>query len=187
MLTPECIPDSFKAKFRDDISIHGLMAAFLCCGDSEDVNKYAAWWAVWPTMEDFEKSMPILWPDHLKERLHRETACSRTTNQHSRSSTALTRVTLGDERSRITDYDTPLILQEKNFEKCFKAVKSVFPETDWKRYCYYWLIVNSRSFYHKSAGANTPKDRNDAIALCPYADYFNHTDVGNVSSYSVSL
>ncbi|KAK2758049.1 hypothetical protein FQN54_004455 [Arachnomyces sp. PD_36] len=179
MLTPECIPDAFRAKFGDDISIHGLMAAYLCCGDYEDVSKYAAWWAVWPTMEDFEESMPIMWPEHLKEQMHRETPCTRTITEYPPPAGPSARKSIGRGPSDPTEYEGPLVRQEKNFEKCFQAVKSVFPGTDWKQYCYYWLIVNTRSFYHKPAGANTPKDRNDAIALCPYADYFNHTDVGN--------
>lgn len=172
MLTPESIPQTFKAKFGDEISVHGLMAAFLCCGDHQDVSKYAAWWDAWPTLQDFKESMPILWPKHLKERVHRETTNTRTITEYSPPSTSL---------KNPTSYEGPLVQQEKNFEKCFQAVKSMFPNTDRENYCYYWLIVNSRSFYHLPAGADAPKERNDAIALCPYADYFNHTDVGHVS------
>lgn len=162
------------------------MAAFLCCGDSQDVSKYAAWWAVWPTLEDFKESMPMLWPEHLKERMHRETPKTRTITEYSPPTEATARSSTGGSWDP-TEYEGPLVQQEKNFEKCFQAVKSVFPDTDRMRYCYYWLIVNTRSFYHLPQGKDVPKEKNDAIALCPYADYFNHTDVGNVSEYKILL
>lgn len=185
MLTPESIPQAFKDKFGDKISVHGLMAAFLCCSDPQDVSKYAAWWAVWPTLQDFKESMPMLWPEHLKERIHRETPSTRTITEYSPPSEAAARSSIGGESENPTEYEGPLVQQEKNFEKCFQAVKSVFPDTDRMRYCYYWLIVNTRSFYHLASGQDIPKEKNDAIALCPYADYFNHTDVGNVSEHKI--
>jgi hypothetical protein len=183
MLTPECIPQVFKANFGDKISVHGLMAAFLCCGDSRDVSKYAAWMAVWPTLQDFEENMPMLWPEHLKERIHRETASTRTVTEYKPPPARTVLSSMGGRSKYPFEYEGPLVQQEKNFEKCFRAVRSVFPDTDRMSYCYYWLIVNTRSFYHLPRGADTPKERNDAIALCPFADYFNHTDVGNVSVY----
>lgn len=173
MLTPESIPQAFKDQFGDKISVHGLMAAFLCCGDSQDVSKYAAWWAAWPSLEDFEENMPMLWPEHLKEQLHRETPSTRTITEYPPPPEAKSRSSMSG----------PLVHQEKKLEKCFQTVKSVFPDTDRMRYCYYWLIVNTRSFYHIPSGKDIPKEKNDALALCPYADYFNHTDVGNVSGH----
>jgi hypothetical protein len=53
----------------------------------------------------------------------------------------------------------------------------VFPETDWEAFSYHWLIVNTRSFFYLMPGQEPPEDRNDAMALLPLADYFNHSDV----------
>ncbi|KEF58020.1 uncharacterized protein A1O9_05943 [Exophiala aquamarina CBS 119918] len=42
-----------------------------------------------------------------------------------------------------------------------------------------WAIVNTRCFYHLAPGKRAPKDSNEAIALVPVMDLFNHTNVSN--------
>lgn len=59
----------------------------------------------------------------------------------------------------------------------WEKVVAVFPETDWEAFSYHWLIVNTRSFFYLMPGEEQPEDRNDAMALLPFADYFNHSDV----------
>ena len=66
MLTTRRIPMSFKRKFPKDISVHALLAAFLTLGDKEDLQKYELWRQTWPTRQDFEDSMPLLWPQSLR-------------------------------------------------------------------------------------------------------------------------
>jgi hypothetical protein len=61
--------------------------------------------------------------------------------------------------------------------KAWSSIVSVFPDVDWDTYSYNWLIVNTRSFYYLMPGQKPPEDRNDAMALLPFADYFNHSDV----------
>ena len=187
MLTLQSIPSTFKAKFGEGISNHGLIAAFLYCGGDEALSKYAAWWAVWPTLQDFKESMPILWPEELKDRIPRETSSTRSITEYTSPSKTPrnTRSFLGKRSTAYDDpeYQGPLAQQENKFEKCFQALKGVFPDADRTEYCYYWLIVNTRSFYYLPLGADSPKERNDAMALCPFADYFNHTDDGFVSLF----
>ncbi|KAL9624208.1 MAG: hypothetical protein Q9160_001455 [Pyrenula sp. 1 TL-2023] len=45
-------------------TIHGLIAAFLTY-DSASKSQYSAWRATWPTYEDFQTTMPFLWPEAL--------------------------------------------------------------------------------------------------------------------------
>lgn len=51
---------------------------------------------------------------------------------------------------------------------------------------YYWLLVNTRTFYHERPGMKKAKTaREDRMALCPFADYFNHADADEgVGQYS---
>ena len=50
---------------------------------------------------------------------------------------------------------------------------------------YYWLIANTRTFYHELPGRKQKKKmaREDCMALCPFADYFNHADDEGVGEY----
>ena len=51
----------------------------------------------------------------------------------------------------------------------------VFPDTDWEAYSCYWLIVNKELFLLRP-GEEPPEDRNGAVTLASFADYFNHGD-----------
>ncbi|KAL4949197.1 hypothetical protein BDW69DRAFT_198297 [Aspergillus filifer] len=73
-------------------------------------------------------------------------------------------------------YQSLLPQQESRFERAWSATLSVFPSTDFQTYAHNWAIINSRSFYYVSPGKGEPEDWNDAIAMVPYADYFNHAD-----------
>jgi hypothetical protein len=80
-----------------------------------------------------------------------------------------------------TRYQNLLPRQEKRLYDTYYAIRSVFPETDWKDVAYNWAIINSRSFYYVSPGKNEPTDWNDAVGMVPFADYFNHR--GDAVSY----
>lgn len=50
---------------------------------------------------------------------------------------------------------------------------------------YFWLVVNTRSFYwdrsrplNGASRASAHRDAKDCMALSPWADLFNHTDEG---------
>ncbi|KAF7591908.1 hypothetical protein BBP40_000879 [Aspergillus hancockii] len=79
------------------------------------------------------------------------------------------------------EYDTShqnlLFQQEKRLHAAWDIVVSVFPDTNWETFSYHWLIVNTRSFHFLMPGQEPPEDRNDAMALLPFADYFNHSDI----------
>lgn len=169
MLTIDSIPPSFVRLFPKGTSIHGTLAAFLAHGNPELLQKWNAWQAVWPPRHDFEESMPILW--------------TQTTSQGNplRLPPAASGLWSSPDKRPVnnqndTRFTNLLPQQEERLHKAWKDVVSVFPKTDWDIFSYYWLILNTRSFYYVTPGKPDPDDWNDAIALVPFADYMNHSD-----------
>ena len=65
--------------------------------------------------------------------------------------------------------------------KDWTSVSAAFPALPYQDYLYSWLIVNTRTFYYTSRNTKRSTSRDDCMALNPFADYFNHTDVGACS------
>ncbi|KAE8350286.1 SET domain-containing protein [Aspergillus coremiiformis] len=166
MLTPERIPSSFTSRFPEEISTHALYAAFLTNGDPKDLEEFEAWTKTWPNRQDFEESMPILWSESLQNYL----PPSISSHWHSIQSR-------GDKPQYKTSHQHLLFQQEQRLRAAWEIVVTVFPDTNWETFRYHWLIVNTRSFYYLMPDQEPPEDRNDAMALLPFADYFNHSDV----------
>lgn len=186
MFTINSIPGSFISNFPDGTSVHAILAAFLTHGDSEDLQRYNLWRKAWPERRNFEESMPILWPEAL-----------RNSNSDESKESALRAFlppsisgswnSFRKQRSHFeyeSSHQNLLAEQEKRLKIAWDTVVAIFPETDWKIFSYHWLIVNTRSFYFLMPGQEPPEDRNDAMALVPFADYFNHSDV-SVSRFDV--
>ncbi|KAJ9352244.1 hypothetical protein DTO027B9_5945 [Paecilomyces variotii] len=177
MYTIDSIPPSFVNKFLDGISVHGLLAAFLAHGDPNLLEKYTLWQAVWPTRQDFADSMPLLWPEHLR---------SPSSSTLSPTPEVLLPPSISGQWNTIrkktldepykTSHQNLLPEMEKRFQDAWDSVRAVFPDTDRETYLYFWLIVNTRSFYYLMPDEEPPEDNNDAMALVPFADYFNHSD-----------
>ncbi|KAE8379225.1 SET domain-containing protein [Aspergillus bertholletiae] len=166
MLTPERIPSSFADKFPDGTPTHALYAAFFTNGNPEDLEEFKAWRKTWPSRQDFEESMPVLWSESLRNYL------PPSISSHWRS------IKCGRDRLQYeTSHQNLLAQQEQRLRSAWDIVVSVFPVTDWETFSYHWLIVNTRSFFYLMPGQEPPEDRNDAMALLPLADYFNHSDV----------
>ncbi|PWY82250.1 ribosomal N-lysine methyltransferase [Aspergillus heteromorphus CBS 117.55] len=168
MFTPTRIPVSFRNKFPAATPTHVLYAAYFTHGSPEDLRPYALWRDTWPTRSDFEESMPILWPD---------TSPSLLPPSISSHWTTIPAHTQPHTHAYETPHQNLLSQQEKRLRSAYDTVVSVFPETDWERFSYHWLVVNTRSFFYLMPGEEPPEDRNDAMALVPFADYFNHSDV----------
>ncbi|KAE8131589.1 hypothetical protein BDV38DRAFT_275810 [Aspergillus pseudotamarii] len=180
MLSIDSIPSSFVDLFPDGTSIHGILAAYLTHGDVKTLKEIDAWRNVWPNWQELEDSTPILWPAHLR----RSNSAYEDEDNSSTPSLLPPSVSgLWNSFEKVpvgVDYDTRyqnmLAQEEKRLRHAWEQVLSVFPKTEWKTFAYYWLIINSRSFYYISPGKDEPEDWNDAIAMVPYADYFNHED-----------
>lgn len=170
--------------------------------DDDDLQKYAPWQAVWPTMQDFKDSMPLLWPSYLSGQQDLLPP-SQPSAQDSPPSTSSARSFLppsisGSFRSLPTSsshdreshgypprHQNQLAEQTERLEKAYGIAKRVLPSLDREKYIYHWLLVNTRSFYYVPKGSGRPDDGNDAMAMCPFADYFNHSDDDSAVGYTL--
>ncbi|KAF2757560.1 SET domain-containing protein [Pseudovirgaria hyperparasitica] len=149
-------------------SVQGRLAAYLTIINADDKRNHRLWQATWPSMQEFESVMPFCWPLELQEHL---------------PPTA-----------------KPLLdSQQKKYQKDFHDLKMYLPASSEHLFKYFWLIINTRVFYWNYPAtplSRMPKRRSDlksedCLALCPFGDYFNHTDVGGCdvttdrSGYSV--
>ncbi|KAL2786557.1 hypothetical protein BJX66DRAFT_328524 [Aspergillus keveii] len=165
MLTVEAIPSSFSSRFPENTPVHALLAAFLCNGEPEDLEAFQLWRKTWPSRKDFEDCMPILW---------QENSCLLPPSISGRWKNVQKRKLEFEYES---SHQNILAQQRMRLRDAWRSVVAVFPETDWEAFSYHWLIVNTRSFFYLMPGHEPPEDRNDAMALLPLADYFNHSDV----------
>jgi hypothetical protein len=91
--------------------------------------------------------------------------------------------------------------QREKLEKDWKNLHTQIPSVNKDLFTYTWLIVNTRTFYWEypdlpNSHPRLPKKRtqltaDDCYAMCPFMDYFNHSDVGcnpesDSKGYSVS-
>ncbi|KAF7588594.1 hypothetical protein BBP40_005479 [Aspergillus hancockii] len=179
MLSIDSIPSSFVKLFPAGTSIHCILAAYLTHGDPQTLKQLDAWRSVWPSWQELEDSMPILWPAHLRRSNSSfededESGPSLLPPSVSGLWNSFEKVPVGVDYD--TRYQNMLAQEEKRLRHAWEHVIAVFPKTEWKSFAYYWLIINSRSFYYVAPGREAPEDWNDAIAMVPYADYFNHED-----------
>lgn len=210
LFTVDHIPASFKAKFKEDgqISVQGLYAAYFAwdrtkdennhSDGEDDIQNYTPWQAVWPKMQEFKESMPILWPHYLtgqKDRLPSPddspvTTTTRSFLPPSISGSWISIPTASHHpptRGYHPDHQVQLPEQIERLETAWEIAKRALPDLDREKYIYHWLVVNTRSFYYVPKGCERPEDRNDAMAMCPFADYFNHSDDDNAVSGACSL
>jgi hypothetical protein len=117
----------------------------------------APWRAVLPTKDDFAEYMPLMWHSSLQSLLP----------------------------------PASLLLlenQEKKISQDWTMVSAAFPALSYRHYVHNWLIVSTRTFYYTSSKIKTKKPikYDDCIALSPFADCFNHADVGCKVTFSPS-
>ncbi|KAL4939933.1 hypothetical protein BDV06DRAFT_230736 [Aspergillus oleicola] len=195
MLTIDSIPKEFVSLFPEGTPVQGILAAFLMHGDKKALAEMSTWRSVWPSWEEFQHSMPIFWPGRSRvSKLpgdNREVQDGiRQNDQNGMSETNSiplppsisgawgTTSHPNSPKSYETRYQSLLPQQTARFEHAWAGVTTAFPskETDFTIFAHNWAIINSRSFYYISPGKDEPEDWNDAIAMVPYADYFNHGD-----------
>ncbi|KKK16692.1 hypothetical protein P175DRAFT_0487624 [Aspergillus ochraceoroseus IBT 24754] len=182
MLTIDSIPSSFVRSFPAGTSIHGILAAFLTQGNSDLLSKWDTWRRVWPSWQEFEDSMPVFWPEQLRV----SNSEFQKTRDGGGSSPVLLPPSISGRWNSLKKrqlkvnyemrYQDLLRQQEKRLKDAWAHVITAYPETDWENFAHHWSIINSRSFYYISPGKEEPEDWNDAIAMVPFADYFNHAD-----------
>lgn len=165
------LPAIKDLKLPANVTVHGRLAASLAIWyTGQKPHDYQSWQDVWPKEQDFKFTMPIFYQERLQKFLPPAAA-------------------------------TLLAKQRKNLEKDWVDLKSHIPSISEELYTYTWLIVNTRTFYWdypdlSNAHPRLPKRRNkltadDCYAMCPFMDYFNHSDVGcapqhDAKGYSVT-
>ncbi|KAJ5336995.1 uncharacterized protein N7506_005017 [Penicillium brevicompactum] len=181
MVTVDDVPASFTEKLPEDIAVQALFAGYLTHGDPEQLSKYDLWRKSWPSRQDFEDSMPILWPPALGGPQwpgSEDVGSDQPSLLPPSISGHWPSLKPGPKtRKYTTDYQNILAEQAQRLRKAWTDVTSAYPETKWEDFSYHWLIVNTRSFYWVGEGQEVPEDLNDAMGLVPFADYFNHADV----------
>jgi hypothetical protein len=70
-----------------------------------------------------------------------------------------------------------LAKQKAKFERDWKAVSPAYPDLTRDDFLYSWLLINTRTFYHKTR-ATEKLPREDHMVLQPVADLFNHSPDG---------
>lgn len=144
---------------------------------------YALWRETWPSRQELENTMPILWPSSWKISNLHQSSGSVFPNQV----WALPPAVGGRWGSRRMLWQTDsgsglLCRQERKLQEDWAFASKVFPCETFEKYRYYWLLVNTRSFYYDLPGAKFHQAREDRMVLCPFVDYFNHQNHG-VSTY----
>jgi hypothetical protein len=191
LITIESIPEEFKAK-HEEITVHGLLASFLAFKDDpKTLARYQPWRDVWPTLEDFKETMPLLWSVNIGDGWYGDEPGLSINHMSHQGLVPLPPAIAGIwgdtyiRSSQMSRIGLPSVRasgflgkQKEKLKKDFEVVQSAFPGADLDIYVYHWLIVNTRTFYFVPPGISTPSNPNDCMALCPFADYFNHSDAG---------
>jgi hypothetical protein len=165
------LPSVKAFKLPDNVTVHGKLAASLALWYTDPShNEYTLWQAVWPTEEDFKSTMPIYWNKSLQDLLPRAA-------------------------------EILLTNQLTKLDKDWHDLQPHLPSITKSLFTYVWLIVNTRTFYWNypdlpNSHPRLPKRRtkltgDDCYAMCPFMDYFNHSDVGcdpevDAKGYSVT-
>ncbi|CAO2657753.1 Nn.00g038790.m01.CDS01 [Neocucurbitaria sp. VM-36] len=157
------LPSIRDFAFPTHTTVHGRLAASLALWytGTPSPTDYTPWQSVWPTPSDFHSTMPLYYPPSL--------------------------------RSLLPPPATPLLTtQLANLEKDWSDLSPHLPPSSTITkdvYTYTWLIVNTRTFYWDypdlpNSHPRLPRKRrgeltaNDCYAMCPFMDYFNHSDEG---------
>lgn len=126
--------------------------------------------------------MPVLWPGFLREPLDGTGNSSRMIGLHLEP-VPIFPPAIGGKRTtnfRMGEvhHEGLLYQQHRKIKANWEIVSQVFPNKTLSEYIYYWLIVNTRSFYFDALGGPIPKSHDDRMVMCPFVDYFNHNDHG---------
>ncbi|KAK5075732.1 hypothetical protein LTR70_010040 [Exophiala xenobiotica] len=77
-----------------------------------------------------------------------------------------------------------LAIQKQKFRSDWDSVSAALPAVSYDDFVYSWFIVGTRTFYYTHPDTQEPLDSNECLALVPFADYFNHVDVGCKVTFS---
>ena len=135
-------------------------------------------------MQELQASMPILWPSFMREPLDRR-GDPYYINGPRKDLIFIFPPAIAGRWAQYQMHEfwnvrdtAPVYQQEKKLKADWDIVSRVFPEKTLPVYTYYWLIINTRSFYFEVSGTEAAHGHDDHMVLCPFIDYFNHNDYG---------
>ena len=202
LFTTANIPESFVSlKARKKVPVHALLAAYLTFGASDGEvleTPGSAWVATWPKLSDFTSSMPMLWPDECLKLELAQSSNTKINGKHSPSMknssfAILPPPTSGAWSLATTEHEsqfagsTCIAVQQKwKLKSHLDSVAKLLPHNAsslensldpmYWQFTHNWCCVNTRCFYYVAPGQKKPEDPNEAMAMCPGMDMFNHTD-----------
>ena len=199
LYTTESVPLSFASiKQRKTIPVHALLAACLTFRPLDDeLLEFAPWISMWPQLSEFTTSMPIFWPDSWRKSLRLQgeiTTAIGSSHPVSAASFAILPPPLTGSWLRQSQTDEPTLTgstslvqqQSTKLRSHLMAAAKLLPERAsslndphdpaYWRLVHNWCCVNTRCFYYTASGQKKPSDPNEAMAMCPGMDMFNHTD-----------
>ncbi|KAH7078619.1 hypothetical protein FB567DRAFT_534308 [Paraphoma chrysanthemicola] len=152
------LPSIRNLKVPEKVPVHGRLAAALALWYSDPSHEqYRIWQNVWPTEADFQSTMPFFYNESLQDLLPQAAANL-----------------LRNQRTKL--------------EKDWADLHPHIPAISKDLFTYTWLIVNTRTFYWEypdlpNSHPRLPRKRtqltaDDCYAMCPFMDYFNHSDIG---------
>lgn len=144
--------------------MQGLLAALLI-----QESDYQTWLATWPSSEQMQENMLLLWPALLRE------SADDVSGRHRKAVEMLPDALWMENICRSSKKTNLLQRQEIRLHNDWEGVQAVIGHTEYKRFASRWLAINSRCFYFETT---SPSPRHDRIALCPYLDLLNHQDQG---------
>lgn len=189
LFATENVPVHFASKeARKKVPVHALLAAYFAFGPKDELALLNSWLKTWPLYGDFAGTVPLMWPARTRNdadtqetkraQLPPPITGSYITNSNELKTSKNGSTTLVDSQARklaahiqvleaVLPPDIHAGLQDPASEKYYK-------------YLHAWLCVNTRCFSYTPHGKKRPKDPNEAMALCPGMDLFNHAAKPNV-------
>lgn len=170
------------------------------------------WMATWPRVNEFTDSMCLFWPEMTRRPMTLRTGGevddaksdasavrrkgSQTTSHRETTfqpvPQSLTGSWLGAKEAttspkfldqQLTKFQSHLALAKKHFPTHLDvSLSSASDSPALTTFIHAWANVNSRCFYHVAPGKRAPKDSNEAMAMVPAMDLFNHSNVANCNT-----
>ena len=193
LYTTRSIPDTFTRlstlaslatpKQRKSIPVHALLAASLTFAVEDELGP---WIDVMPELSELVGSMPMFWPERCRNGVK---VAGVSGVSFAILPPPLTGQWLLDSSAKkdVLTGSTSLIAQQsQKLNSHVQSIAKLLPhhatslrnpeDAIYWRFVHNWCCVNTRCFYYTHPGQSDPEDPNEAMAMCPGMDMFNHTD-----------
>ncbi|AEO54827.1 hypothetical protein MYCTH_2297882 [Thermothelomyces thermophilus ATCC 42464] len=187
--TADTVRPEVKESLPKDTKVHALLAADLAL--DSPTSEYSIWNAVVPSREAITTSLPLAWDTRLHPYLPKPALAILRKQQAkfnrdwaviqqsplaagSSSSSSSTTTTSSSTTTALTDKSRSPTTTTTTTTTTTAKTGTITRQT----FLYTWLLVNTRTFYHETAGAAAHRARDDRMVLQPVADLLNHAAAG---------